>query len=310
MFDRCNGSKTEEFSNVNRVAYECSANSEPRENTGGDQGLTAEAINERQPNVSNPANSLLDLLKELRSFADQACNAALREAECADRIEEAMETEINGLREQIREKDGSIDARDQALAKLEEASKAKLSELESRIHEHEIQLSNREIQTQQLVLERDYLINRLKEAELVAEESDARAQQHAERVEAEFADLRLQLAKREESLAVRELALSRYEGDLRSSLQNLQLRLQDTEAKLAGREREIKQKEALIEAAASRETEIGRLIERLSSECEKLSTELCEKRLIFARLEDKRRHSTNGGRMWKKVLGLVQEEAF
>jgi hypothetical protein len=47
----------------------------------------------------------------------------------------------------------------------------------------------------------------------------------------------------------------------------------------------------LIDAAATRETPIGRLIERLSSECEKLSAEVCEKRLIFAQLEDRRRHS-------------------
>ncbi len=54
--------------------------------------------------------------------------------------------------------------------------------------------------------------------------------------------------------------------------------------------------------------EIDRLIERLSSECENLSAELCEKRLLIARMQDKPRHSTNGGKKWKKVLGLVQEE--
>jgi chromosome segregation ATPase len=303
MFD---GSKIEELPAINGIGSESGANGESGEITGCNQGSTAKATEEHQPEVENHANRLLDLLNELRSLAD----AALREAECADRIEEALETEINGLLERIKEKDESIDAYDQALAKLEETSKAELSELQSRIQEHEIQLSNREIQAQQLVSERDYLINRLKEAEFVAGEAEARVQQHTERMEAEFTELRLQLSKHEESLAARELALCRHEGDLRTSIHNLQLRLQDTEAKLAGREREIKQKEALIEAAATREARIGRLIERLSSECEKLSTELCEKRLIFAQLEDKRRHSTNGGRMWKKVLGLVQEEAF
>jgi chromosome segregation ATPase len=302
MFD---GSKIKELPAINGIGSESGANGESSEITGCNQGSTAKATEEHQPEVENHANRLLDLLNELRSLAD----AALREAECADRIEEALETEINGLRERIKEKDESIEAHGQALAKLEETSKAELSELQSRIQEHEIQLSNREIQAQQLVSERDYVINRLKEAELVAGEAEARVQ-HTERMEAEFTELRLQLSKREESLATRELALCRHDSDLKTSIHNLQLRLQDTEAKLASREREIKQKEALIEAAATREARIGRLIERLSSECEKLSTELCEKRLIFARLEDKRRHSTNGGRVWKKVLGLVQEEAF
>jgi chromosome segregation ATPase len=310
MFDGSNGSKIEEFLNPNGVACESNANGESSEIAGCEQCSNAEVIEEHKLDVENHASRIMDLLNELRSFADLACDAALSEADCAHRIEEAMEIEINGLREQIREKDESIEARDQALAKLEETSKARLSELQSRIQDDEIQLSVRDIQAQELVSERDYLIDRLKEADRAAEEMEARARHQTERMEAEFTDLGLQLTKREESLAARELALTRYEGDLRISIQNLQLRLQETETKLAAREQEIQQKEALIEAAASRETEIGRLIERLSSECERLNTELCEKRLIFASLEDKRRHSTNGGRMWKKVLGLVQEEAF
>ena len=60
-------------------------------------------------------------------------------------------------------------------------------------------------------------------------------------------------------------------------------------AKLASRERELKQKEGIIDAAAARETEIDKLIERLSTECDKLSEELCEKRIRIARLQDKPR---------------------
>jgi hypothetical protein len=37
----------------------------------------------------------------------------------------------------------------------------------------------------------------------------------------------------------------------------------------------------LIDVAALRETEIGRLLERPSSECEKPSAELCEERLLI-----------------------------
>jgi hypothetical protein len=45
-----------------------------------------------------------------------------------------------------------------------------------------------------------------------------------------------------------------------------------------------------------------------SSAVEKLSAELCEKLLLISRLQDKTRHSTNGGKGWKKVLGLTHEE--
>lgn len=141
-----------------------------------------------------------------------------------------------------------------------------------------------------------------------AEQMEFRSHQHMEQSEAASAELKLQPAKRDESLGTRESVSSRQEGDLRIILQSLQLRLRETEAKLANRERELKQKETLIDAAAVREMEIGRLIERLSSECENLSAELCEKRLLIARMQDKPRHSANGGKKWKKVLGLIQEE--
>jgi predicted RNase H-like nuclease (RuvC/YqgF family) len=83
--------------------------------------------------------------------------------------------------------------------------------------------------------------------------------------------------------------------------------LQETEAKLATQEKELKEKERTIHAAGVRETELGKLIERLSSECEKLSAELCEKKLMSSRFEDKTRGSfISGGKAWRKVVRLVR----
>jgi chromosome segregation ATPase len=299
-----------EFPKSNGVVFQSNGNGGLAEAMGDGQIVVADVGEGALPDIENHANRLLNLLNELRSFADDACDAVLREAECADRVEETMVAEINGLRNQIREKEQSLQARETALAQLEETAKAKYGELESRIQDQEIQLKNREIQSQHLASERDFLVDRLKETEFAAEQAEARERQFTERLDAEFNDLKLQLAKREESLGARELALTRHEGDLRTSIQNLQLRLQETEAKLASRERELKQKEGIIDAAAARETEIGKLIERLSAECEKLSEELCEKRIRIARLQDKTRHSSNGGKVWKKVFNLVQEETF
>ena len=291
------------------VADKFDGNGHSGQAIGQNKNLTADAVEEISSHSNTHTNHLLKLFDELRSFADQACDAVIREARCADRIEETMAVEIKALQEQIKEKEEFLQARDLALARFEETTNAKLAELGSSIQDQERQLKNREIQLQHLASERDFLVSRVRETELAAEQAEARARQHTERIEAEFTDLRLQLERREESLAARELALGRQETDLRAAIQNLQLRLQETEAKLAGRERELKQKESLIDAAAVRETEIGRFIERLSSECEKLSAELCEKRLLITRLQDKTRHSTSGGKVWKKVLGLAQEEA-
>jgi hypothetical protein len=160
-----------------------------------DENLVADGVEESVPDIETHTARLLNLLNALRSFADQAYDEA-------------------------------------DLAKLEETSNAKFAEQESRIRDQETQLKNREIQSQRLASERDFLVSRLKEAELAAEQAEAKTYQFTERMEAELTNLRLQLAKREESLAARDLALSRFEGDLRTHIQNLQLRLQH-EARLA-----------------------------------------------------------------------------
>jgi hypothetical protein len=83
--------------------------------------------------------------------------------------------------------------------------------------------------------------------------------------------------------------------------------LQEAEAKFVSQERTLKEKETGIHAAAVREKEIGKLIERLSLECEKLSAELCEKELIISRLEDTPcYHFLNGAKAWEKILRVVQ----
>jgi chaperonin cofactor prefoldin len=221
-------SKIVEFPNTNGVAAKLDGNGQSDKAIGDDKKLVADAVEKHPPDIETHANRLLNLLNELRCFADQACDAVLREPECAAHIEETIRTEINGLLDQIKEKDESLQAREVALAKLEETSKAKFAELESQIRDQESQLENWEIQSQHLVSERDFLVSRLKEAELAAEQAEAKAREFTERMEAELNDLRLQLAKREESLAARDLALSRFEGDLRTHIQNLQLRLQGT----------------------------------------------------------------------------------
>jgi hypothetical protein len=83
--------------------------------------------------------------------------------------------------------------------------------------------------------------------------------------------------------------------------------LQESEAKLASQERELKEKERAVHAAGVRETELGKLIERLSAECEQLSAELYDKKLMMSQLEDKTRYSLiHGGKAWGKVVRLVR----
>ena len=125
--------------------------------------------------------------------------------------------------------------------------------------------------------------------------------------EPQVCGLSLEMTKREDSVGARESDLYRIEGDQNTDIPSLQLRLQDAEGKLESQEKTLQEKEAGIHAAALREKEIGKLIERLSSECEKLSAELCEKELIISRLKDTTRYSfIHGARAWGKITRVIQ----
>ena len=138
------------LSDADGVAAQFDGNGQSGEAIGGDKNLAADTVEELAPQSNTQANHLLQLFNELRSFADQACDAVLREAQCADHIEKTMAAEIKALQDQIKEKEELLKARDTALAKFEETTNAKLAELESRIQDRESQLKNREIQLQHL----------------------------------------------------------------------------------------------------------------------------------------------------------------
>jgi chromosome segregation ATPase len=283
--------------------------------TIGAKSELGSASDGRAPEIESHLNRLWSLWKRLESITDRASDvrsrslgrsqdlellatAALREAECADLIEQSMETELTSLRSELKQKDETLQAQEIALVQLEETSKAKLAELENHIQNQENQFRDREMERQQLTSERDRIVLRLNDAELAAKWPEA---------EAQVCSLSLEIAKRQDSVAAREPDLRCGEGDQKTDIESLQLRLQDAEAKLATQERELHQKESVIGAAAVKETEIGKLIERLSSECEKLSAELCEKQFIISRLEDTTSHSfINSVKAWGKTLRVVQ----
>jgi chromosome segregation ATPase len=280
------------------------AKSEP--DSGGD-GCPAEIDSHltRLLNLWNRLNSITDRASDAKSRShgrsedfELLAIAALREAECADLIEQSMEAQLTTLCGELKQKDEALQARETALVRLEETSNAKLAELETRIHNQENQLRDWEIERQQLMSERDHLAGCLNNAKLAANRPE---------VEAHLYPLSLDMAKREESVAAKESNLQQAEGDHKTEIENLQLRLQDAEAKLENQEKTLKEKEAGIHAAVLREKEIGKLIERLSSECEKLSEELCEKELIISRLEDTTRHYFfNGAKAWGKIPRVMQ----
>ncbi len=264
------------------------------------------------PEIQSRFSRLSNLLSKLRSITDQASDdndwhsslsqdfellatAALREVECADFIEKSMETDLTTLRGEIKQKAEALQAQKMEFAGLEETLKTNVAELETRIQKQDAQLKELQRERQQLTTERDNLVNCLTESELTAKQADARLREAGERLEAELSALRDFIAKREEALDARESELHRAEADQRTAIESCQLRLEETE-------REINEKNRSILAASAREVEIGKLIERLSSECERLSAELCEKTLIISQLETEKRSSLIKRKAWRKLL--------
>jgi uncharacterized protein with von Willebrand factor type A (vWA) domain len=95
-------------------------------------------------------------------------------------------------------------------------------------------------------------------------------------------------------------------ADQKATIENLELRLREMEEKLATQEKEVNEKHCGIVAASSREAEMGKLIERLSSECERLSADLCKKSLIISRFETEPRYSfAKSGKAWGRLLRLL-----
>ncbi|MGE5303566.1 MAG: hypothetical protein ACM3TN_09580 [Alphaproteobacteria bacterium] len=278
----------------------------------------------RPPEIESHVNRLLNLLKKLKSINEQSEDtnshegasardfdllviAALREAECADLIEKTMDADLTGLCNELKRKDEALQARETALVKLEEASTAQLAELENRVQDQETQLRNMKLEEKKLAAERDRLAHDLSEAVLAARHAEADARRLQERMKEELSPLKLQAAKREEFPEANKPDLHRVEGDQKKEIEALQQQLQETEVKLASQEKELAEKERTIHAAGLRETELGKLIERLSAECEKLSAELYEKKILISRFEDKTHASIiPGGKAWEKVARLMR----
>lgn len=257
----------------------------------------------KKPDIASQADALLDLINELKSITERACDAAVRESECAERIEETKGTEVANLQLRLKAKEDALMERDAALREQDEISKRKIQTLETELGEQRAEINVREMEVREIKAKLLETTGRLQDAESKAQKAGARLQ-------GDLTDLRRQLQETQTELQAKDYQLRNADGDLKAKNQDLETRVQEMESQLQRREAEVKEREGLLQAAAAREAEIGKLIARLSEECGKLSAELHEKSLIVAHLEKKQRHFIGDGAVWKKVLGRMKEEAL
>ena len=300
MFDETVGSKIFPFDNTTSNKAE-SGGEKVFANGANHASATANKGGPNDSDIASQTDQLLELINELKSITDRACNAAVRESECAERIEESKGTEVANLQVRLKENEEALAVRDAALREREEISKAKIQDLEIQLRERKTRLEVREIEVEDLKANLRDMTTRLHDAESQAQEASGR-------LGTEMTELARQLKETQTELEAKDHQLRDADGDLKAKNQDLEVRLQDLESQLQSGNAELKAKESLIQAAAARELEIGKLISRLSEECRKLSAELNEKSLIVAQLEKKQRHFIGDGAVWKKVIGRMKEE--
>jgi chromosome segregation ATPase len=259
---------------------------------------TALVGNLNLPKVHIQATPFLDALDNLKSASDRVCDLAGRETEPAGPVEQNTKTEIAALRLQLREE--SLKARVVALREMEEAWRAKIELIQNQVRAREVQLRVRESNLARLATKVYGVIGRLNETE-------AEAQRKTEQLESEIAGLRQQLQERDERLAAKKATPELAEA-LKENIKELEQQLQAAEQKLQSCESELKTKENLIQAAAAKEAELGKLIARLSSECERLASGARSKSPVASQLEKKQERSLTDSPVWKKIVGRIQEE--
>jgi len=114
--------------------------------------------------------------------------------------------------------------------------------------------------------------------------------------------LRLQLADRDKALEDQKKVIKQIEVDYRARSHEFEQRLQDQNDKIRQLEMLLSEKETLVRAAAAKEAQLGKLIERLSVECKRLYSELEEKNQPPAPVESKKNPSVPDNNFWRYVL--------
>ena len=152
------------------------------------------------------------------------------------------------------------------------------------------------------------LASQLREAEARAEHTQSHTQGDRAPLSQEVAELRLHLAKRDETIQSKNNAIKNIEVDFRAKILALEQSLRETQAELRNHEAKLKEKDALVQATAAKETEMGNLIKRLSTECSNLSNELHGKNRKIAHTESKQGQPIADARIWRRVIGRLQED--
>jgi chromosome segregation ATPase len=251
--------------------------------------------------IETQANQLLDYIGKLSNLADRACVTAIRQTETAQRSEETRQTEVATLRNQLEQSTSALQERNLAFTMLDNSSREQMASMEQRLRAAERQLEERETEVASLNRQINELANRPNTPGYTTEQLE---QQVAEKTAA----LKNQLSQRDELVKSKTSMFKKAEADFRANIMELEQRLKDAEGTVQRQETQLKDKETVLQATAAKEVEIGKLIKRLSLECENLSNELQEKTRLMGQLDGKKPQTQPDKNVWRRMIGRLQDE--
>lgn len=251
--------------------------------------------------IETQANHLLDYIGKLSNLADRACVTAIRQTETAQRSEETRQTEVATLRNQLEQSTSALQERNLAFTVLDNSSREQMASMEQRLRAAERQLEERETEIASLNRQINELANRRNTPGYTTEQLE---QEVAEKTAA----LKSQLSQRDELFKSKTNMFRKAEADFRANIIELEQRLKDAEGTVQRQETQLKDKEVVLQATAAKEVEIGKLIKRLSLECENLSNELQEKTRLMGQLDGKKPQTQPDKNVWRRMIGRLQDD--
>ena len=258
--------------------------------------------------IETQANQLLDYISKLSSLADRACVTAIRQTETAQRSEESRQNEVATLRNQLEQSTLALQERNLAITMLENNAREQVATLEQRLRSAERQLEERQTEISSLNRQVNELTNRPVTPGYTEQQLEQEIAKKTSAFEQEITALQRQLIQRDEAVQAKANMFRKAEADFRANIIELETRLKDAETKLHLQETQLKDKELVIQATAAKEAEIGKLIKRLSQECENLSNELQEKTRIVGQLEIRKPQTQSDKNVWRRMIGRLQDD--
>lgn len=252
------------------------------------------------------ADQLLAYIDRLTSLADRACDSAMRQTETAQLLERSRSGELHRLRDQLEQQRNAYQEQQLSLVRLEHESKARVTALESRLHDLERQTRNTDLEAQLLRLKEE---NAALAAQLASASAGNERGKHDSKPVPSPQPTSAKSAVADEFLESQSRLLRELEAESRAKVAALEERLATVEADLQAQEGKLKEKDSLIQLAAAKERELGNLIQRLSAECASLTAELEEKsRPQAVPSEASKTKPVTEEKIWNRVIRRLQHE--